>query len=50
MLAMDYKGNSVLSVNDINNPTIIIFNIPITWNSQGGKLDVNFNETPLENQ
>ncbi|WP_346350294.1 ETX/MTX2 family pore-forming toxin [Spiroplasma endosymbiont of Calodromius spilotus] len=48
MLAMDYKGNSILSTDNINNPTVIIFNIPITWNSQGGKLDVTFDELQLE--
>jgi hypothetical protein len=44
---MDYKGNSILSTDNVNNPTVIIFNIPINWNSQGGKLDVNFSEAPL---
>ncbi|WP_256468765.1 hypothetical protein [Spiroplasma endosymbiont of Phyllotreta cruciferae] len=44
---MDYKGNCVWSVDNVDNPTVIIFSIPITWNSQGGKLDVTFDETPL---
>jgi len=47
MVSMDYKGNSILSTDNVNNPTVIIFNIPINWNSQGGKLDVNFSEAPL---
>ncbi|WP_253301343.1 ETX/MTX2 family pore-forming toxin [Spiroplasma endosymbiont of Phyllotreta cruciferae] len=47
MLSMDYKGNCVWSVDNVDNPTVIIFSIPITWNSQGGKLDVTFDETPL---
>jgi hypothetical protein len=29
MVSMDYKGNSILSTDNVNNPTVIIFNIPI---------------------
>lgn len=38
---------SVLSTDNPNNPTTASLNIPVSWDSQGGKLSVTFDETPL---
>lgn len=38
---------SIISTDNPNNPTSATLNLPVSWNSQGGKLDITFNETPL---
>lgn len=38
---------SVISTNDPNNPSSATLNLPVTWDSEGGKLDITLNETHL---
>ncbi len=38
---------SIISTDNPSNPTSATLNLPVTWNSQGGKLDVTLNEIPL---
>lgn len=48
-LKMDADTYSIISTDNPDNPKTIFLNLPVSWESQGGKLNVTFDEKSLGN-
>lgn len=46
-LKMDFDSYSIISTNNPDNPKNVFLNLPISWQSEGGKMNVTFDEKPI---